>query len=171
VMVFLVGLGRSVLLGLLLWRHRELLFSWNHGGCQCWGSENRIGSPNTRFLRRCTKARMKERTRNLRKSVLTSKVVNPFTRTLGPPFIGRRRDFYILKLPSDLENIPSVNRYVNVFYIHDLRGSFHTFTSLPLVHTSNPDFLGRRLWLGLPLTSETSFMKIIICQDLRTEIP
>jgi hypothetical protein len=56
-------------------------------------------------------------TKNLRKPVLTSKVVNPFTRALMPPFIGRRRDFYILRLPSNLRNIPNVNTYKNVFYI------------------------------------------------------
>jgi hypothetical protein len=33
------------------------------------------------------------------------------------PFIGRRRDFYIPKTPSNLKNIPSVNTYMNVFYI------------------------------------------------------
>jgi hypothetical protein len=33
------------------------------------------------------------------------------------PFIGRRRDFYIPKTPSNLKNIPSVNMYMNVFYI------------------------------------------------------
>jgi hypothetical protein len=49
--------------------------------------------------------------------VLASKVVNPFTRALRPPFIGRRRDFYIPRSPSNLENIPSVNTYMNVFYI------------------------------------------------------
>jgi hypothetical protein len=54
---------------------------------------------------------------NPRKSILTSKVVNPFTRALEPPFIGRRRDFYIPRLPSNLENIPSMNKYMNVFYI------------------------------------------------------
>jgi hypothetical protein len=31
----------------------------------------------------------------------------------------------------------------------------HTFTSLPLVHTPNPDFLRRRLWLGLLLIRES----------------
>jgi hypothetical protein len=54
---------------------------------------------------------------NLRKFILTSKVVNPFTRTLAPPFIGRRRDFYIPKILSNLRNILSVNTYTNVFYI------------------------------------------------------
>jgi hypothetical protein len=45
------------------------------------------------------------------------KVVSPFTRALTPPFIGRRRDFYIPKVPSNLRIIPSVNTYMNVFYI------------------------------------------------------
>jgi hypothetical protein len=31
----------------------------------------------------------------------------------------------------------------------------HTFTSLPLVHTSNPNFLRRRLWLGILLIRES----------------
>jgi hypothetical protein len=57
------------------------------------------------------------RTRNLRKFVLASKVVNPFTRALAPPFIERRRDFYIPRLPLNLKNIRSVNMYTNVFYI------------------------------------------------------
>jgi hypothetical protein len=35
----------------------------------------------------------KEETKNLPKTTLASKVVNPFTRALAPPFIGRRRDF------------------------------------------------------------------------------
>jgi hypothetical protein len=58
-----------------------------------------------------------EETEDLQKLVLASKVVNPFTRALAPPFIGRRRDFYILKMTSNLWNIPSVNMYMNVFYI------------------------------------------------------
>jgi hypothetical protein len=41
-------------------------------------------------------------TRNLRKYVLTSKVVNPFTRAFAPPFIWRRRDF--LHSESTLES-------------------------------------------------------------------
>jgi hypothetical protein len=60
---------------------------------------------------------MKEETKNLLKTAHASKVVNPFTRALVPPFIGRRRDFYISKIPSSLRNISSVNMYINVFYI------------------------------------------------------
>jgi hypothetical protein len=37
----------------------------------------------------------------------------------------------------------------------DLRGWFHIFTSLPLVHTLNPDFLKLRLWLGFPQIPES----------------
>jgi hypothetical protein len=51
------------------------------------------------------------------KTAHASKVVNPFTRALAPPFIGRRREFYIPKIPSDLRNIPSVNTYMNVLCI------------------------------------------------------
>jgi hypothetical protein len=36
-----------------------------------------------------------EETKNLLNTAQASKVVSPFTRALAPPFIGRRRDFYI----------------------------------------------------------------------------
>jgi hypothetical protein len=58
-----------------------------------------------------------EEIRNLLKTAQSSKVVNPFTHALTPPFIGRRTYFYIMKTPSSLKNIPSVNMYMNVFYI------------------------------------------------------
>jgi hypothetical protein len=64
-----------------------------------------------------TKVGTKQGTWNPRKYVLISKVVNPFTRALTSTFIGRRRDFYISRLPSNLENIRGVNVYMNVFYI------------------------------------------------------
>jgi hypothetical protein len=81
------------------------------------GSENRMESPNTRVTNKSAQVTKRGETKNLRKHVLTSKVVNPFTHDLAPPFIGRRRDFYILRIPSNLENIPSVNMYINIFYI------------------------------------------------------
>jgi hypothetical protein len=85
--------------------------------CYRWGSENRVGSPNTRFLNKRTKVRTREGTRNPRKSASASKVVNAFARALEPPFIGRRRDFYFPRLPSNLKNIRGVNMYMNIFYI------------------------------------------------------
>jgi hypothetical protein len=50
-------------------------------------------------------------------TVLASKVVNPFTPALAPPFIGRRRDIYIPTIPLSPKNISSVNAHTNVFYI------------------------------------------------------
>jgi hypothetical protein len=76
-----------------------------------------MGSPNTRVWNNSTRVAKSKETKNLQKSALASKVVNPFTRALAPPFIGRRRDFYIPKIPLNLRNIPSVNMYMNVFYI------------------------------------------------------
>jgi hypothetical protein len=75
-----------------------------------------------------TQMTLKER-KNLLKTVQASKVVNPLTRALAPAFIGRRRDFYIPKTPSNLKNIPSVNTYMNVFcisYIYKPATSSHT---------------------------------------------
>jgi hypothetical protein len=54
---------------------------------------------------------------NLLKTAHASKVVNPFTGALATPFIGRQKDIYIPKIPSNPRNIPSVNIYMNVFYI------------------------------------------------------
>jgi hypothetical protein len=86
-------------------------------GANVGGSENRMGSPNTRITNRSAQVTKKEETKNLRNPILTSKVENPFTHALAPPFIGRRRDFYIPRIPSNLENFPGVNMYMNVFYI------------------------------------------------------
>jgi hypothetical protein len=87
-----------------------------------------------------------EETSNLLKTAQTSKVVTPVTRALAPPFIGRRRDFYIPKVPSNLRNIPNVNTYMNVFYIsyiyklatssHAKPGLFEA-TSLTWLHASS----------------------------------
>jgi hypothetical protein len=86
-------------------------------GANVGGSENRMGAPNTRFQNDHKKACKSEGTRFRRKSDFTSKVVSPFTCALEPPFIGRRRDFYIPRLSWNLKNILSVNMYKNVFYI------------------------------------------------------
>jgi hypothetical protein len=61
-----------------------------------------------------------------------------FTRALAPRFIGRRRDFYIPKIPTNLGNIPSVNMYMNVFYIPWFAGLI-LYIYKPAT-TPNPDF-------------------------------
>jgi hypothetical protein len=81
------------------------------------GSENRMESPNTEVTKRSVQLVKDGETKNLQKPVLAPKVVDTFTHTRAPPFIGRRRDFYISKIPSNLGNIPNVNMYTNVFYI------------------------------------------------------
>jgi hypothetical protein len=86
-------------------------------GANIGGPKNRVESPNTRDRNKHMKVTKNRGTKNPRKHILTSKVVSAFTRALAPPFIGRRRDFYISKLPSNLGNIPNVNTYKNVFYI------------------------------------------------------
>jgi hypothetical protein len=85
--------------------------------------------------------RMQEDTKNLLKIAHASKVVSPFTRALAPPFIGRRRDFYIPKIPSNLRNIPNVNTYMNVFYIS------YIYKPATSSH-AKPGLLTQRLWLG-----------------------
>jgi hypothetical protein len=105
-------------------------------------------SPRTREKEQwaCSSTQMTQETKNLLKTAQTSKVVNAFTHAHAPPFIGRRRDFYIPKIPSDPRNIPSVNMYKNVFYIsyiykpatssHIKPGLFET-TSLTLLLTDS----------------------------------
>jgi hypothetical protein len=88
--------------------------------------------------------------------------VNPFTRALAPPFIGRRRDFYIPKIPLSSTNIPNVNTYMTVFFIpyiykpatssHSKPGLSRT-TTLTLLHTSS--------WISLFVTSEPDFRQIL----------
>jgi hypothetical protein len=49
--------------------------------------------------------------------------------------------------------------YMNVFYILWFTGWFHTFTSLPLVHTLNPDFWDDIFDLASPWSSNLLFTK------------
>jgi hypothetical protein len=73
---------------------------------------------------------------------------SPYTCPHAPPFIGRRRDFYIPTIPLNSKNIPNVNTHTQMSF------TSHTFKSLPLVHTLNPDFLRRQLWLFFLLVRE-----------------
>jgi hypothetical protein len=97
------------------------------------------------------------------------KVVNPFTRALAPPFIGRRRDFYIPTLPSDLKNIPDVNMYTNTFCIPWFAGLISHIYKPATSSRFEPGLLRQHLWPGPPLTFEPPFAKVANHQDLRTE--
>jgi hypothetical protein len=91
---------------------------------------------------------MQEETKNLLKTAHASKVVNAFTCALAPPFIGRWRDFYIPKVPSNLDNIPNVNTYMNILYIS------YIYKPATSSHVK-PGILRQRLWLGFLLIHES----------------
>jgi hypothetical protein len=102
---------------------------------------------------------------NLLNSGTSSKGLNPFTRALAPPFIGRRRDFYIPKTPSSSTKIPNVNTYKNVFFIqhiykpatssHSKPGLFGT-TTLTLLLRRFVNFSAHDFRTGLPTDSRIS---------------
>jgi hypothetical protein len=78
---------------------------------QMLGSVRKSGQgPQTQKKRIHERSRLehnsRKRRQNLPMTAHASKVVNPFTHALAPPFIGRRRDFCIPKIPSNLRNIP-----------------------------------------------------------------
>jgi hypothetical protein len=111
-------------------------------------------SPNTSIKNSNTRITKKEETKNLWKPVHASKVVNPFTRALAPPFIGRRRDFYIPRLPANLGNILNVNAHKNVLYIlWFARLISYIYKPATSSHFKS-GLLKRRLWLGFLLTPE-----------------
>jgi hypothetical protein len=92
------------------WEQRVL------GGIRKSGQDPRTQEKNM-HKRLSQSCKWRKRRQDLLKTAHASKVVNPFTRALTPPFIGRRRDFYISTIPLNSKNIPSVNTYTNVFYI------------------------------------------------------
>jgi hypothetical protein len=94
--------------------------------------------------------------RNPWKSVSTSKVVNPFTCALEPPVIGRRRDFYIPRIPSNLKNILNVNMYMNVLDIPWFVGLIsHIYKPGTYSHLK-PGLLAPPLWLS-PFVASASY--------------
>jgi hypothetical protein len=77
------------------------------------------------------------------------------------PFIGRQRDFYILKTPSSSKNIPNVNTYKNVFfasYIYKPATSSHSKPRLFGTTTLTLLLTGSRI--SLFDTSELDFRQI-----------
>jgi hypothetical protein len=93
----------------------------NHGGRQCWGVTRKIRmiplTQEREFLTRSSTRLERWETVISPADCTSPENLNLFTRALAPPFIGRRRDFYIPKTPSISENIPSVNAYKNVFLV------------------------------------------------------
>jgi hypothetical protein len=89
------------------------------------------------------------------------KILDPFTRALAPPFIGRRRDFYIPKTPSSSRNIPNVNTYKNVFSISHIYTPTTSSHSKPgLFGTTTLTLLLAGSWISPFATSELDFRQI-----------
>jgi hypothetical protein len=103
----------------------------------------------------------REETKNLPQNAQASKVMNPFTRALAPPFIGRQRDFYIPKTPLSSMNIPNVNTYMNVFFISYIYKSATSSHSKPgLSGTTTLTLLLTSSWISPFVTSEPDFRQI-----------
>jgi hypothetical protein len=98
--------------------------------------------PRTRVIvqwARSSRALTQEETKNLLKDCLSLKSCDPFTHALTPPFIGDEGTFPFRKYPW-------TQRIFLVWTFTQMSFTSYTFTSLPLVHTLNLDFLGRHLW-------------------------
>jgi hypothetical protein len=142
-----------------------------NGRVDCWGVTRKIrmGSPNTRERERVLNTfKHSIRTKGNNESPMwwhKFQYLNPFTRALAPPFIGRRRDFHIPKTPSSSKYIPNVNTYKNVFFIshiykpasssHSKPGLFGT-TTLTLLLPRFVNFSAHDFRTRLPIDSRIS---------------
>jgi hypothetical protein len=138
------------------------------------GIQNRKESPNI-CKKKLKNIRKKEsenaETRNLRKPDFLLQSRESLYTCSWTPFIGRRRNFYIPRLPSNLENIPSANMYINDFYIPWFAGLISYIYRLATSSHFKPRLLRWRLWLGFSLTSEALFMKITAHWSSRIKAP
>jgi hypothetical protein len=89
------------------------------------------------------------------------KILNPLTRALAPPFIGRQRDFYIPKTPSSSTNIPNVNTYKNIFSIsHIYKPATSSHSKPGLFGMTTLTLLLTGSWISPFVTSELDFWQI-----------
>jgi hypothetical protein len=123
-------------------------------GANVGGSKNRKG-PRTRELWKKVCNSRKTGRQRISESLYSPQKLWTFTRALAPPFIGRRRDFYILRIPSNLRNIPSVNMYTNVFYISWFTELISYIYKSAISSHFKPGLLRWRLWLGSFLILES----------------
>jgi hypothetical protein len=146
----------------------RLKLAWGHVS-NLLGVRKSDGVPEHKIPEQTLESKNNEGGQGIPKVYLRLKSCEPFTCALEPPFIERRMDFYIPRLPSNLENIPSVNMYMNVFYIPWFAELISYIYKPSTSSHFKPGLLRWRLWLGLPLTSVTLFAKIITYQDSQTE--
>jgi hypothetical protein len=141
----------------------------NVGGSRIeWNPRTYVRRNSRIYARKNLRTRRQEIFENLTSSSKSRESLYACPRT---PFIGRRRDFYIPRLPSNLENIPSVNMYMNVFYIPRFTGLISYIYKPTTSSHFKSGLLRWHIWLGLSLTSEALLVKIITYQDSRNETP
>jgi hypothetical protein len=121
VVLFLVGLSGTFFLDFFRGGIVSCFSTETTMGDNVGGSQIRLESPNTRVT---NKNHEQECTRHEEwgdkespKACARLKCCESLYTCPHAPFIGRRREFYIPRLPSKLWNISNVNTYKNVFYI------------------------------------------------------
>jgi hypothetical protein len=135
-----------------------VVFRLKHGERQCWGSEKleRIPEHESTRIQEYKNAwiwnAIHERgDKESPKDCSCLKSCQSLYTCPRTPFIGRRKVFYIPKIPSNLGNIPSVNAYINVLYIPWFAGlNSYIYKSATSSHVK-PGLLRLRLWLGFLL--------------------
>jgi hypothetical protein len=128
-----------------------VVFRLKHGGRQCWGCPKiRMKPPNTSW-RKVKAFKYLDDARGDKESAKDCsnlKSCESFYTCPRAPFIGRWRDFYIPKVPSNPRNITNVNTYMNVFYIS------YIYKPATSSH-AKPGLLRQRVWLGFLLVRES----------------
>jgi hypothetical protein len=116
VVLFLIGLSGSVLLRSLLRWHLELFFGWNTVGANVGGVRKSDEVPEHKSQEHKSQE-LRKGDKESPKAFTHLKSCEPFYTCPRVPFYRETKGFYIPKIPSNLGNIPSVNMYMNVFYI------------------------------------------------------
>jgi hypothetical protein len=123
----------------------------------CWGSQKSKGIPEHKSFEQEHKSREELGDKESPKACPHLKSCESLYMCLCAPFIGRRREFYIPKIPSNLGNIPNVNMYTNVFYIPWFTGLISYIYKLATSSHLKPGLLRWRLWLCSFLIPEFLF--------------
>jgi hypothetical protein len=114
-----------------------------------WTQEYKTTKIQERLSPKCNSRKRRQRISQW--LLLPQKLWIPLHVPFPPPFIGRRKVFYIPKIPSNLGNIPCVNTYINVLYIPWFVG-LNSYIYKPATSSHvKPGLLRLRLWLGFLL--------------------
>jgi hypothetical protein len=142
----------------------------------CWHVRKPAGVPEHKSYEAGPQTRAHE-SRKVRRQRISERLCTPQKLWIllyvpsRPPFVGRRRNFYILRLLSNLMNIPNVNTYKNVFYISWFAGLISYIYNPATSSHFKSGLLKRHLWLASSRTPKSSFTKISALCDSRIKTP